>query len=136
MAEPAMGRTDIGTDAEPASSKRGLFALLGAVGAAFFAALCCVGPLLFVTLGIGAGLASTFEPLRPVFTVATLALLAVGFYVVYGKRPSAVTPEAGCGTGEACAIPRSRTRDRVLLWIATVVALLLLTFPQWSVLLV
>lgn len=136
MAEPMMGRTDMGTNAVPTSSRRGLFASLGAVGAAFLAALCCVGPLLFVTLGVGAGLASTFEPLRPVFTVATVALLAVGFYAVYGKRPSAPTPDAACGPGEACVIPRSRTRDRVLLWVATVVALLLLTFPQWSLLLI
>ena len=136
MAEPTMGRTDIGTNAVPASSRRGLFASLGAVGTAFLASLCCVGPLLFVTLGVGAGLASTFEPLRPVFTVATVALLAVGFYAVYGKRPSAVTPGAACGPGETCVIPGNRTRDRVLLWVATVVALLLLTFPQWSLLLV
>lgn len=131
-----MGRTDMGTDAVPASSRRGLFASFGAVGAAFLAALCCVGPLLFVTLGVGAGLASTFEPLRPVFTIATVALLAVGFYAVYGKRPSAVAPEAACGPSDACVIPQSRTRDRVLLWMATVIALLLLTFPQWSLLLV
>lgn len=136
MAEPTMGRTDIGTNAVSASSRRGLFASLGAVGAAFLAALCCVGPLLFVTLGVGAGLASTFEPLRPLFTAATVALLAVGFYVVYGKRPAAVTPDAACGPNEACVVPRSRTRDRVLFWVATVVALLLLTFPQWSLLLV
>lgn len=131
-----MGRTDLGTSAVPASSRRGLFASLGAVGTAFLAALCCVGPLLFVTLGVGAGLASTFEPLRPVFAVATVALLAVGFYVVYGKRPSVATSDAACDPGETCANPRSRTRDRALLWVATVVALLLLTFPRWSLLFV
>ncbi len=120
----------------PASSRRGLLASLGAIGAALLASLCCIGPLLFVTLGVGAGLASAFEPLRPVFTVATVALLAVGFYVVYGKRPVAVTHDAACAHDEACAIPRNRTRDRVLLWVATVVAFVLLTFPQWSLLLV
>ncbi len=120
------------------SARRGLAAAAGAVGAAFLASLCCVGPLLFVTLGVGAGLASTFEPLRPLFTVLTLALLAVGFYVVYGRKPA----EADAATGAACtqhgtcAVPRNRTRDKVLLWIAAVVALLFLTFPQWSVLLV
>lgn len=131
-----MGRTDAGATVVPASSRRGLLASLGAVGAAFLASLCCVGPLLFVTLGVGAGLASAFEPFRPVFTAATVALLAVGFYVVYGKRPAAVTPDAACASDETCVIPGNRTRDRVLLWVATVVALLLLTFPQWSLLLV
>ncbi len=136
MAEPTTGWTDAGPTAMPASSRRGLLASLGAIGAALLASLCCIGPLLFVTLGVGAGLASAFEPLRPVFTVATVALLAVGFYVVYGKRPVAVTHDAACAHDEACAIPRNRTRDRVLLWVATVVAFVLLTFPQWSLLLV
>ena len=125
---------------------RTVHAAVGAVVAAFLASLCCVGPLLFVALGVGAGLASTFEPLRPAFTVLTVALLVVGFYVVYGRRPAAaaVTPAgasigastgATCAPSEACAVPRNRTRDRVLLWIATVMALVFLTFPQWSVLL-
>ncbi len=38
----------------------------GGVGAAVGSALCCAGPLVAVTLGVsGAGLSSTFEPLRP-----------------------------------------------------------------------
>ena len=111
-------------------------AALGAVGAAFVASLCCVGPVLFVTLGVGAGLASRFEPLRPLFTVLTLGLLAAGFYVVYGRRPAVAEPGLACEPDGRCAVPRSRTREKVVLWTATVVALVLLTFPQWSVLLV
>ena len=39
---------------------------LGALGAAIASSLCCTGPLLYVALGVGgAGLAGTFEPLRP-----------------------------------------------------------------------
>ncbi len=118
------------------ATRRGLAASVGAIGAAFLASLCCVGPLLFVTLGVGAGLASRFEPLRPVFTTLTVALLAVGFYVVYGKKPAATDAAGACAPDGTCAVPRSRTRDKALLWTATVVALVLLTFPQWSVLLV
>lgn len=51
--------------------------------------LCCVGPLLVVTLGVGAGLASALEPLRPAFGVVMLALFAVGFWTVYGRRIAA-----------------------------------------------
>lgn len=127
------------------SARRGLAAAAGAIAAAFLASLCCVGPLAFVAFGVGAGLASTFEPLRPVFTFLTVALLAVGFYVVYGKKPTAVNAATGAAAGAACApdgtcvvprSPRDRTRDKVLLWIATVVALVFLTFPRWSLLLV
>ena len=121
---------------EAATSRRGVFAAVGAVGAALLASLCCVGPLVFVAFGVGAGLASTLEPLRPLFTVATVALLALGFYVVYGRRrpTSASVMEAGaaCGPGASCTVPRNQTRDRVLLWVATVLALVFLTFPQWS----
>lgn len=132
-----MAETTTGLDATPRSARRGLLASLGAVGAAFLASLCCVGPLLFVTLGVGAGLASTFEPLRPLFTAVTIGLLGLGFYVVYGKRQAAVAGTDPASAPDAsCAVPGSRTRDRALFWVATVVALILLTFPQWSKLLV
>ena len=154
MAEPVMTAAAATTSATstPTSARRGLLASLGAVAAAFLASLCCVGPLAFVFFGVGAGLASTFEPLRPVFTALTLALLAVGFYVVYGRRPAAAVggpagaaPDAcgadGCAPvggsrAAACVVPRNRTRDKVLLWLATVLALVFLTFPQWSLLFV
>ena len=59
---------------------KGILAALGGVGAAFASALCCLGPLLAVTLGVsGAGMASTFEPLRPYFLGATAVLLGGGF---------------------------------------------------------
>lgn len=130
-------RSDAASSAEQPrvrSARRGVLATVGAIGAAFLASLCCIGPLVFVVFGVGAGLASAFEPLRPLFTALTVALLAVAFYVVYGKKRSA---DAGaCGPDGTCAVPRGRRREKILLWIATVVALVLLTFPQWSVWLV
>lgn len=116
-------------------SWRGNAASLGAIGAALLASLCCIGPVLFVTLGVGAGLASRFEPLRPAFSVITVALIAVGFYTVYGRR-RARADDPSCSVDGSCVVPRNRSRDKVLLWIATLIALALLTFPQWSRLLV
>lgn len=124
---------------------RGVWASAGAVLAAFGASLCCVGPLLFVTFGVGAGLASTFEPLRPLFTVLTVLGLGIGFYTVYGRKPRAhaaagacCAPGADdcCAPENACAAPRSRTREKVLLWGATIVALVVWSFNYWSILLV
>ncbi len=106
-------------------------ASVAAVGAAFLSSLCCIGPVLFVTLGVGAGLASRFEPLRPVFAVLAVGLLALGFYTVYGRRPAG-DAGASCGLDGGCAVSRSRTRDTVLLWGAALVTLVVLTFPQWS----
>lgn len=112
-------------------SRAGVLAALAAVAAAVGASQCCIGPLLFVTLGVGAGLASTFEPLRPLFTVLAAIGLAIAFYVVNGRKPAAEV----CGPGETCAVPRNRRRDRVILWIATVVAVLFWSFNYWSLLL-
>ncbi len=125
----------------------------GKVLAAFLGSLCCMGPLLFVTLGVGAGLASTFEPLRPLFAVAMLGLFAIAFYTVYGRRvapgtlgQSGASTDGGrvgeaCATGadraagEACAVPRDRRREKVILWSAALLALVLWTLPTWSKLL-
>ena len=115
--------------------RRGTAASLGAVGVALIASLCCIGPVLFVTLGVGAGLASRFEPLRPAFSVITIALIGLGFYTVYGGR-RARADDASCTVDGTCVVPRNRGRDKVVLWIATLFALALLTFPQWSRLLV
>src|SRR5690606_10693779 len=104
--------------------------------AALLGSLCCIGPLLFVTFGVGAGLASTFEPLRPVFGVLMAGGLGDGFYTVYGREPKATELEA-CGASRGtCPFTRNGTRDKVLLWIATILALLLWRFPTWSKLLV
>jgi len=118
------------------SSRGGVLASVGALGAAILASLCCIGPILVLTLGVGAGLASTFEPLRPWFTGLTAIFLAVGFYTVYGRKPAVQGGCDCCATDTACAVPRSRTRDKVILWTATVVAVTLWTFPYWSTLLI
>src|SRR5919198_2775834 len=130
MAEPAhqVATSPRGRVREAPTGHRGVLASFGAIGAAFLASLCCIGPVLFVTLGVGAGLAARFEPLRPFFTVATIALLAVGFYVVYGRR-TVSTEGAACGPDGSCAVPRNRTGDKLVLWVATIIALALLLFP-------
>jgi len=125
-----------GVESSSQSSRGGLLASVGALGAAIFASLCCIGPILAVTLGVGAGLASTFEPLRPWFTGITAILLAAGFYVVYGRHPALQGGDAGCAADGGCTVPRSRKRDKAILWTATVVAVTLWTFPYWSTLLI
>ena len=112
-----------------------LLAGAGGVAAAFFGSLCCIGPLLFVALGVGAGFASTFEPLRPLFGILMTVMLGLGFYIVY--RPNRATsgpPDAShdCVGGEACASPRVVTRDKAIVWTATTLAVVLWTFPTWS----
>lgn len=103
--------------------------LLGAsgVGAALASTLCCAGPLIAVAAGVsGAGLAATFDPLRPWFLGATAVFLLLGFVMVDREERKA------CEPGRTCAEPRTRHRMKIILWIATAAAVLLATFPSWQ----
>ena len=120
-----------GTGEARSLSRRRSGTSIGAIIAASLASVCCVGPVLFVTVGIGAGLGRQFEPLRPFFTILTIALMAAGFYSVYGR--GARKDVVSCDDDAVCsARSASRTRDKVVLWSAALIALLLLTIPQWS----
>lgn len=95
----------------------------GAVGSA----LCCVGPLIAVFLGVsGAGLAATFEPLRPYFVGGTALALGLGFVALHREERKA------CEPGKPCASPEARRRMRRWLWVATAIAIPVVTFPWWA----
>jgi mercuric ion transport protein len=99
----------------------------GGVAAAFVSAICCAGPVLAVAVGVsGAGLASSFEPLRPYFLVATGASLVLGFWLLHREERKA------CEPGKACANPRVRRMMRITLWTATILAAVFATFPSWQ----
>ncbi len=107
--------------------RRTVAAATAGVVAAIGSALCCAGPLVAVTLGLsGAGLASTFAPLRPYFVGVTAAGLGIGFWLLRREE------RAACVPGRPCADERTRRRLRQLLWVASAVATLLVTFPYWS----
>ena len=100
----------------------GFGALLAAAGAS----VCCVLPVVVAFAGVGsAALGAAFEPYRPHLSGVTALLLGFAFYRAY--RPEAVE----CAPGESCAVPENRRRQRLLLWIVSVVAILLLTFPYY-----
>lgn len=104
-----------------------LLAASAGVAAAIGSALCCAGPLVAVLLGLsGAGLAATFEPLRPYFVAGTALSLGLGFVVLRREERRA------CEPGSLCASPLARRRMKWALWIATAIAIPLLTFSWWS----
>jgi mercuric ion transport protein len=97
-----------------------------ALAAAVGSALCCAGPLVAVSIGLsGAGLASTFEPLRPYFIGGTVLALGAAHW---GLRREEL---AACEPGKPCADPHTRRLMRWTLWTATVIAAALVTFPYW-----
>lgn len=99
---------------------------IGGVLAAAGSALCCAGPVVAVTLGVsGAGL-SRFEPIRPYFLALTAAFLVLGFWLLDREE------KAACVPGKLCADPTVRRRMKIMLWGATVVAVVFSTFPRWQ----
>src|SRR5882724_10664172 len=111
----------------PSPLSKTLLAAAGGVVAAVGSALCCAGPLVAVFVGLsGAGLAATFEPLRPYFVAATALFLVLGFVAVRSEERKA------CQPGELCASPAVRRHINRLFWIATAIAVPLVTFPWWS----
>jgi copper chaperone CopZ len=102
--------------------------LVGSLIAGFLASICCIGPLVLGTLGLGSfGLAGAIAPLRPWLLSLTGILLAVAFFFAYRPLPKSV-----CGPDGVCAPAVSRRGQRVGLWIVTSLTIGMATFPQWS----
>lgn len=102
---------------------------LGAgVLAAIGASVCCVGPLVLLTLGIGGAWIANLtalEPPRPWFIAATLLFLGLAFRRLY------LQPQV-CEPGAVCAEPIVLKRQRLIFWAVAVVLLALLSVP-WLV---
>ena len=101
----------------------------GGVLAALGSAVCCGGPTVAVTLGVSSAGLSAFEPLRPYLLGATAVFLVSGFVILDREE------RAACAPGKACADPRTRRRMQIVLWVGTVLAVSLATFPRWQTLL-
>jgi len=106
--------------------------LIGGVLAAVGASLCCVGPLVLLTLGISGawiGNLTLLEPYRPVFIVIVMLLFGWAGWQIY-------QPVEACEPGTACAVPQMRKRRRVIFWITAIIALVLVTSSDWIPLMV
>lgn len=93
-----------------------------ATGTAFLGS-CCALPLLLLGLTGTVGFATVLVPYQKYFTAITIILLAVAFYLVYGRKT--VT----CDNSKICS-PKSQRVTKILLWISTGLALLFLIGPR------
>lgn len=99
--------------------------LTGGIFAGLVASLCCIGPLVSLTLGLGSFAASAwFAQWRPVFLGVTFALLGLAWYLTYRR------PKMECEDG-SCAQPPGRA-TRISLWLGTLVALAAAIYPSLS----
>lgn len=101
-------------------------AVVGVIGSALAASACCIGPVVFSLVGAGALSASavTLERYRPWFIGFTVLFVGLAFYSAY--RPTA---------SEHCehdlCTPRSTRAARIFVWVAAVVAAVLIGFPYY-----
>ncbi len=110
------------------SNKSTWLTFLGALGTSLTAGLCCIGPLVVVSLGLGGAWLSAvnvFTPYRNYLIVLTLVMLGYSFFRLYIKPPA-------CGEGEGCILPRTLVLQRTLFWIITILALSFMTFPWYE----
>lgn len=102
--------------------------LVASALAAVGASVCCVGPLLLVTLGIGGawvGSLTAVEPFRPYLSAVTFVFFVLAFYRLY------LAPQV-CVPGTPCADPRTWKRQRVIFWTASAMIIGLLAVPTMA----
>ena len=99
--------------------------------AAIVGSLCCVGPLVLLTMGISGAWISqltALEPYRPIFIGVMAVFIGLAFRQLY------IVP-ARCAMGEACANPRLQRRQRQIFWVVVVGLGALIAFPWYAPLL-
>lgn len=109
-------------------TKSGTVSLVAGGIAAIVASVCCVGPLVLIMLGVGGAWVANLtalEPYRPVFVGAALVFFGLAFRKLY------LVP-AACAPGQACAVPASRKRQRLVFWLVAIPVLTLLGFPWYA----
>lgn len=106
--------------------------LWASVLAAIVGSLCCVAPLILLTLGISGAWISqltALEPYRPIFIGIMLVFIGLAFRQLY------IVP-ARCTPDERCANPRLQRRQRQIFWVVVVLLAALIAFPWYAPLLI
>ncbi len=99
-------------------------ASVGSMLSALFASLCCIGPVVFTLIGAGSlGFATAFEPYRPYLLALTVIFLGAALYFTYSKR------EGHC-EDDSYRLHTASIWNKIVLWVAAVIALIFMFFPQ------
>ncbi len=117
--------------ADPAPRQAGAkLGLLGIIAGGLAGSLCCLGPLVLVSVGISGAWISNLtllEPYKWIFILATLGFMAYAWKKIYRAPPA-----AECEPGTLCALPQTNRRYRALFWIASVLVVLMLVAPYFA----
>jgi mercuric ion transport protein len=102
--------------------------IIASVLAGIGASLCCVAPLVLLSLGLGGAWVANltaFEPVRPVFIGLALLFIALSFRKLY------LTTRI-CEPGKPCADDEVIRKQRFIFWGVTLPLLGLLAFPWFA----
>ena len=108
-------------------STTGKVSLVGGAVAALLSTLCCLGPLVLVTLGISGawiGNLAALEPYRPLFIGVAVVCMAFAYRHLY-RAPAA----ALCEPATLCARPHTKRLYQRLFWVVSALVLFALAFP-------
>jgi mercuric ion transport protein len=102
--------------------------LIAGVLAGIGASLCCVAPLVLLSLGIGGAWVANLtvlEPVRPLFIGLALLFIGLSFRKLY------LTTQI-CEPGKPCANDEVIRKQRFIFWGVTIPLLGLLAFPWFA----
>jgi len=110
---------------EEGESKKRNWLLTGGLGAAFLGSLCCIGPAVFIALGLGSFAAGAFfETIRPWMGGLAIIALAFAWRQALRKKPC---------LNESCEVRPKRDKGQiVLIALGTLLAFGLLAYPYLS----
>lgn len=106
------------------------YSLIGGAIAAVAASLCCIGPLVLVTVGIGGAWVaslSALEPYRPLFLGIAILSLFFAYRKIY-RMPAAES----CVPGSLCAMSQTNRLYKVLFWGVAALILIALTSSYFA----
>lgn len=93
--------------------------------AAIFASVCCAGPLILISLGLGGAWVSNLtvlEPYRWVFITIAVVALIFAWRKIY-------RPIEQCEPGQVCAVPQARRAYKIAFWSVTALVVIAIAFP-------
>ena len=101
--------------------------MIGGITAALGASLCCLGPLVLLSMGVsGAWISnlSQLEAYRPIFIFLVIILFSLSAWQLF-------KPKQVCSTEKLCVSATVRRQRIILFWLSLIIAKLLITSIYW-----
>lgn len=101
--------------------------LIGGLLAGIATSLCCVAPLVLLSLGVGGAWVSNLtalEPYRPILISLAITLLIIACFQLYGKSAN-----QSCEEGKVCAKPTTQRLYKSLFFSVVAVVMTAIASP-------